>query len=86
MTKISDKFRKLQADYQASHNTKLDKLIICNLMADTRDGDLVAYYDNEFNACSPQQATIMAITGIIDENTGETNLSAITALKTWLTV
>lgn len=55
-------------------------------MADTRDGDLVAYYDNEFNACSPQQATIMAITGIIDENTGETNLSAITALKTWLTV
>lgn len=86
MTKISDKFRKLQADYQASHNISMDKLIICNLMADTCDGNLVAYYDDEFIPCSPQHATIMTMTGIIDENTGETNLSAITALKTWLTV
>ena len=86
MTKISDKFRKLQADYQASHNIRMDKLVICNLMANTHDRDLVAYYDDEFNPCPPQYATIMTMTGIIDENTGETNLSAVTALKTWLTI
>ena len=84
MEKISKKFKALQTAYQNTEQKLVDKLIVCNLMGDTQDGDLVAFYDSRFEPCDMQTASIMTIAGIIDEQTGETNLKAINALKKWL--
>lgn len=84
MEKISKKFKALQTAYQNTEQKLVDKLIVCNLMGDTQDSDLVAFYDSRFEPCDMQTASIMTIAGIIDEQTGETNLKAINALKNWL--
>lgn len=64
------------------------KLIICNLMDDIKDigsKETIRYYDGNFIEVTASKASILTISGLIDSQSGATNLFAINALKQWLT-
>ncbi|CAM4145016.1 hypothetical protein PSAR109036_11295 [Psychrobacter arenosus] len=64
------------------------KLIICNLMDDIKDlgsKETIRYYDANFIEVTASKASILTISGLIDSQSGATNLFAIDALRQWLT-
>ena len=83
MKKLANKVDQLSNPLNGSSN----KLIVCNLM-DNLSGDdeqnSIQYYDANFHVTSPAMARIMTITGLIDSQSGDTNLEAVTAIKQWL--
>ena len=83
MKKLANKVDQLSNPLNGSSN----KLIVCNLM-DNLSGDdeqnNIQYYDANFYVASPAVARIMTITGLIDSQSGDTNLEAVTAIKQWL--
>ncbi|MBL4900993.1 MAG: hypothetical protein JKX76_15400 [Colwellia sp.] len=77
--KVMEKFvRKVRA-------IGLSKLVVCNLIGDVDDP--VLYFDQEFKTCKePSTASIIALPCLIDGNSGATNISAILALSSWLSL
>lgn len=53
-------------------------------MSNNSNQNMIQYYDANFHITSPAMARIMTITGLIDSQSGETNLEAVTAIKQWL--
>ena len=47
--------------------------------------DTIRYYDGSFIEVTASKASILTISGLIDSQSGATNLFAINALKQWLT-
>ena len=53
-------------------------------MSNNSNQNMIQYYDANFHITLPAMARIMTITGLIDSQSGETNLEAVTAIKKWL--
>ncbi|MCF7967009.1 MAG: hypothetical protein K9L79_15955 [Methylobacter tundripaludum] len=61
----------------------LSRLVVCNLLGDVDDP--VLYFDDAFKVCNnPKNASIIALPAILCEKSGDTNISAILALSSWL--
>lgn len=83
MEKLANKVNQLSDTLNGNAN----KLIVCNLMDDMSNDsnqNMIQYYDANFHITPPAMARIMTITGLIDSQSGETNLEAVTAIKQWL--